>query len=81
MAKQYRVFLNSFNSNDIHYMGKIVISESISSFELKETIKAMLGLNANDYIKLYYYYDDKIIMIDYVKDNEVVSIGHLALID
>lgn len=81
MAKQYRVFLNSVNSNDIHYMGKIVISESINSFELKETIKAMLGLNANDYIKLYYYYDDKIIMIDYVKDNEVVSIGHLALID
>lgn len=81
MAKQYRVFLNSVNSNDIHYIGKIVISESINSFELKETIKAMLGLNANDYIKLYYYDDDKIIMIDYVKDNEVVSIGHLALID
>ncbi len=95
MVKEYRGFLNSLYKDnngtwqvkDIHYMGKITVNELITVIsyvlknEIKNEIKRLLGLDADALIKLFYYYEDRLILINYIKEGESIPIGHLSLID
>ena len=91
MVKEYRGFLNSLYKDnngtwqvkDIHYMEKVTLNELITviSYDLKNEIKRLLGLDADALIKLFYYYEDKLILINYIKEGESIPIGHLSLVD